>query len=392
MILSAFRLVALLGCIASTVFAAPAESGPDEQWFPYADKQLLGESYLQQKREHWLRSRLKFSGKTRMDNEEMDGHLGLSLEGLLWSGHDAGLNFTDRTTRKEASEQSSLAFRYSFPAGRSRIRVRMENTEYSHAAQSDQQRFLASGEATTIGISGYRPVASLYDVNIDSVFSHLSRDNRREERGQWVSDSAYRLSTFGLEGGRHFDLFQGFQARSKVVAMGGYEYQETECPSGCTTSEEDQFHKVSVSASLSRELLAWQWGLDGRYQYGSESLPGSERLQIAGPSLMSGFNGQSMSVIEGGWLRLDTRSPAYPVPFTRDVLSSLRLSVIRSWAPYSEVQSDLYGLTSAGQVSVHVTGRSFVADISVGRMLESSSAAIEVPDRPDLRFSLSMDI
>jgi len=393
LILSAFRLVALLGCIASTaVLAAPSELGPDNQWFPYADKQLLGENELQEKREHWLRSKLKFSGKTRRDKEGMDGYLGLSMEGLIWSGHAAGLDFSDRTTRKEASEHSSLAFRYSFPAGRSRINVRMENAEYTHSAISDQQRFLASGEATSIGISGYRPLASLYNVNIDSVFRHVSRDNRREERGEWVSDNAYRLSTFALEGRRQFELFSGVQGTGNVVALGGYEYRGSDCPSDGASSEEERFHKISVSASLRRELMAWQWGIDGRYQFASEGLPGSERMVVAGPALMTGFNGQSVSVVEGGWLRMDTRSPNFPVPFTREVLSNVSLAVVRGWAPYSAVQPDLQGLTSAGEVSVHLTGRSFVANLSVGRMLESSSAVIEVPDHPDVQLSLTMDI
>jgi hemolysin activation/secretion protein len=385
-------MAALIGCMAVSTRAAPSEPERADQWYAYADRQLLGTNDLREKREHWLRSRLKFSGKTRMDNEGMDGHLGLSMDGLIWSEHAAGLDFTDRTNRKDADERSSLAFRYSFPAGRSRIRLRMENAEYTQAARNDRQRFLASGEATSIGISGHRPLASLYEVSIDSVFSHLSRNKRREEQGVWVSDSDYRLSTFGLEGRRNFELLSGIKASGNLLALGGYEYQGNDCPAEGARSEQDRFHKVAVSASLRRELMAWQWGIDGRYQFASDHLPGSERMLIAGNALITGFNGQSVSVAEGGWLRMDTRSPSYPVPFTRDLLSSVRLSVVRGWAPDTGVQSELHGLTSAGQVSVNLTGRSFVADLSVGRMLESSSAALEVPDHPDVRLSLTMDI
>lgn len=387
------RMLALFGCIVSVAASAESmDSAEFGQWRPYADKRLLGSTNLQESREHWLRSKLRFSGKTNRDSEGLDGHVGLSANDLIWAQHVAGVNFSDRTSRKDANEQRSLDFRYSFPAGRSHISVNLQNTKYSHTADSEDTRFLAGGESTTFGLTGERPVASLYNVNIDSVFRHTRRDNRSLERGEWVSESSYQLSTFGLKGHRQYELVKGIQASSHVLALGGYEYQGTDYRYDGAIVEEDPFHKVSVSASLSRELLHWQWGVDGRYQYGSGELPGSEHLLIAGPAMLSGYNGQSLSVIEGGWVRLDTRSPSYPVPFTRNILSSMRLSVVKGWASDIPAQSDRHGKASTGQVSVHLTGRDFVADVSVGRMLNSSNEALTIPDRPDVRLSLSMDI
>lgn len=108
--------------------------------------------------------------------------------------------------------------------------------------------------------------------------------------------------------------------------------------------------------------------------------------------MLTGFNGQSVAAVRGGWLRFDTASPLWRMPFTDGVLSSLNVSLLQGWVPYSAVQADRHGIASAGQVSLKMQGRAFTANVSVGRMIRASTTAMTMPDRPDVRFSLSMGI
>ena len=80
------------------------------------------------------------------------------------------------------------------------------------------------------------------------------------------------------------------------------------------------------------------------------------------------------------------------MPFVDGVLSSVNFAVLQGWVPYSGVQANRYGKASAGQVSLKMQGRAFTANVSVGRMLRTSSTAMTMPDHPDVRFSLTMGI
>ena len=179
---------------------------------------------------------------------------------------------------------------------------------------------------------------------------------------------------------------------TRVLALSGRELRSTNYPSREDLTDKNAFYKVAVSASLEQELFHWNCRAIGRYQFADEDLPSSEYLKVAGPSMFTGFNGQSVSVVRGGWLRLDTASPVWPVPFVDGVLSTVNFAVLQGWIPYSEVQASRYGKASAGQVSLRMQGRAFTANVSVGRMLGTSTNAMTMPDHPDVRFSLSLQI
>jgi len=139
-------------------------------------------------------------------------------------------------------------------------------------------------------------------------------------------------------------------------------------------------------------VLSWNVGLNGRYQFAPDDLPSSEYLGIAGPSMMRGFNGQSVRVAEGGWLRMNARSPSYHWPFASELNSAITFSLLQGWAPYSAAQSDRFGSTSTGEISLQLYSRDFHADMSIGQMLNASNAALLMPTSPDLSFSISVGI
>ena len=69
---------------------------------------LLPQNALQATREHWLRSRMQFSGRTNRDAEHRDGDLNLGLKGLFWANHRADVKYSDARTYRVGNERRVL--------------------------------------------------------------------------------------------------------------------------------------------------------------------------------------------------------------------------------------------------------------------------------------------
>lgn len=367
---------------------ASANSGRSPSESPLWD---LYPADLLQSVTRYVASHVEFSGNSNQTQDKADGRINLTSNNLLWSHHVLGLDFSDSVAREGSAESTTLALRYSFPLAGSDIRVDLENRDYSGAVSSSGQRYDTHGERRNLRVTGNRSLWSWQGIQVDSVFSHTSGTSSAFEDTVWVEDSEHRLSSFGLEGKASRELIGGFYGATSLTAVGGLDSEEVFSASGNSSSAEG-FHKLAVAASLSREVLNWNLGLNGRYQFAPGDLPSSEHLAIAGPSLMRGFNGQSVHVAEGGWLRMNARSPGYHWPFASELNSSITFSLLQGWAPYSAAQSDRFGSTSTGEVSFQLYSRDFRADMSVGQMLDASNTALLMPTHPDLSFSITVGI
>ncbi|TGN41499.1 ShlB/FhaC/HecB family hemolysin secretion/activation protein [Marinobacter confluentis] len=335
---------------------------------------------------------LKFSGKTELDNVGRHGSVGLAADRLLGQSDAIGFSYRDARSYRNETDSSAASFRYRLPAGLNQVQVEAGRSRYDHAVSSGSLRFNASGESRVIGLGATRPLFSRFGVSFDGIARHRGLDSESFERDAKVSESRYQLSSFGVEANCGRELMAGLLFSSRVLALSGREFSSTDYPLHDDFTDESAFYKVAVSASLEREVFHWNWTANGRYQFADEDLPSSEYLTVAGPSLFSGFNGQSVSVIEGGWLRLGTASPTWPMPFLDGVVSSVNVAVLQGWIPYSLAQAYSHGKASAGQISVKMQGRAFTANVSVGRMIGVSTMAMTMPDHPDVRFSLSVGI
>lgn len=339
----------------------------------------------------YVASHTEFSGNSSQTNDKADGRINLTSNNLIWNHHVLGLDFSDSAAREGSAESTTLALRYSFPLAGSRIRVDLENRDYAGAVNDSGQRFDTRGERRNLKITGSRSLWAWQGIEIDSMFSHTSGTKSAFEDAVWVEDSAHRLSSFGLEGTASRELPGGFYASTSLTAIGGLDSEEVFSASG-HSSDVESFHKLAVAASLSREVLSWNLGLNGRYQIAPGDLPSSEHLAIAGSGLMRGFNGQSVRVAEGGWLQMNARSPGYHWPFASELNSSITFSLLQGWAPYSSAQADRFGSTSTGEISLQLYSRDFRADMSVGQMLDASNTALLMPTHPDLSFSITVGI
>ncbi|MFL1453562.1 ShlB/FhaC/HecB family hemolysin secretion/activation protein [Marinobacter sp. GN3S48] len=386
-------LIALIWCVFSqSLYAQSSGSWLRNGWKPYANNFAGGDGSFREEREHWLRSQLKFSGKTSLTSDGLDGAIGVSADNLVGRSDDVSFNYRDLQSRKDGSDFNSTSFHYRFPAGPNELSLKTSSSRYQRAVSNAGRRYNASGDSRALGIGASRPLFSRFGVAIDGIARHAGRDSRTFEEGSLVSESSYQLSSLGVKADGRHELVDGIHANTGILAVSGREYTATDYRLRDNVGEEDEFYKVAMSASIEQELWRWRWQIHGRYQFADEDLPVSEYLTVAGPSMIAGFNGQSVSAIRGGWLRMDTASPSWPMPFVDGVLSSVNFSVLHGWVPYTEMQSDRHGRASAGQVSLKLKGRAFSANVSVGRMIRTSTVAVTMPNNPDVRFSLTMGI
>lgn len=339
----------------------------------------------------YVAAHTEFSGNSSLTNEKADGRLNLTSSNLIWSRHVLGLDFSDSVAREGSAESTTLALRYSFPLAGSNFRIDLENRDYAGAVSGSGQRYNIRGKRRNLKVAGNRSLWSWQGIEVDSIFSHTSGNSSAFEDLVWVEDSTHRLSSFGLQSSASRALAGGLYATTSLTAIGGLDSRETSSLSG-SSSDVDGFHKLAIAASLSKEVLSWNLGLHGRYQFAPEDLPSSEYLRIAGPALMRGFNGQSVRVSQGGWLRMNARSPGYHWSFAPELNSTVTFSLLQGWAPYSAAQSDRFGSTSTGEISLQLYSRDFRADMSIGQMLNASNAALLMPASPDLSLSISIGI
>lgn len=385
--------IALLWCVTSqTVHAEDNGSWLRNGWQPYSGNFAGSGDPFREEREHWLRSRLKFSGKTELNSDGFDGSVGLAADGLVGQSDALGFNFHDARSYKNDTDSSGASFRYRLPAGANLVRIEAGRSRYDHAVSNAGRRYNASGESRVLDLGISRPLFSRIGLAFDGIARHRGRSSTSFQESNLVSESRYQLSTLGLEASGGHALVGGLHASTRMLALSGHELRATDYPAQDNAVEEESFYKVAMTASVEQELFQWSWRVKGQYQFADEDLPASEYLTVAGPALLTGFNGQSVAVVRGGWLRLDTASPAWSVPFTDGVSSSVNFAMLQGWIPYSGGQADRHGSASAGQVSLKMQGQTFTADVSVGRMIRASSTAVAIPDHPDVRFSLSMGI
>lgn len=338
----------------------------------------------------YLASTLEFSGDSIHTDDAANGRLSVAGSNMILSRHDIALDFEDSVSRRDGGELQSLAFRYSFPVAGVDVNLALENSEQVLAATRAGQQLDARVEYRGLDLSASRGLWSWQGVELDAIVSHSSGTSDRYEESAWLSDTGHRLSSFGMRCSGQRDLAGGFRASTTLTGMAGWEHLQTTTDS--TFHEQGtRFHKLTLDATLNRSVQAWDIALHGRYQLAPDDLASSEYLQVAGPAMMHGFNGQSMYVTEGGWLRMNARSPGYSMPFARALNSYLTLSVLRGWAPASSTGSRDFG-ASTGELSLHLEGRRFHASMSVGQILDLSGSLMRRPATPDVSLSLSLGI
>lgn len=378
-------------CFLALIWCASASAGslPDLLANPLAGLDQRPDRLLKSVASY-LEPRLKFSGSSNHDNERARGRLILAGSNIIWSSHDLVLDFRDSVARRDQAESKTIRLRYSLPVAGSQLKFSVENSEHVDVEDSAGLRTDSQSEYQGMKLSGNRPLLSWEGINVDSVFSHSTVSKRAYKDSVWASDTSYQLSSFALRCSGKRQLLGGFLAGTNLTALSGREYRES-VTTATRSYESNRYHKLALSASLNRGIYNWDMGLKGRYQFAPEDLVSAEELQIAGPSMMHGFNGQSLHVAEGGWVRFDARSPGYAIPFMDTIHSNIIVSVLKGWAPSSGGGDESFN-ASTGEVALQLHRPGFEASMSVGRILDVSGTEMDKPSRPDVSFSMSLAI
>ncbi|HLV77546.1 MAG TPA: ShlB/FhaC/HecB family hemolysin secretion/activation protein [Marinobacter sp.] len=353
---------------------------------------LLPEDSLKAVQEHWLRSRLRFSGRTDSDKERHAGTLNVKLNSLFAVNHHASLRYDDSSAHRTSTGRQVVGLGYGMPLGQNHLNVNVTSTAYDDVVRADNARYQKSGQVRDVNLTGSRSLFSWAGYHFLGTLAYNTVNEAWRQQDQGWHSREYQISTLGFEARAHHDLAGGVSLTSGLRAMTGVETELMGTVDTRTQAKDDQFERMLFSASLGRELYNWHWDLGGQYQLSSADLPGSQYLQVAGSDRSSGFNGQSLSVAEGGWFRLASQSPDFSVPFFPRMSSSLSLSLHRGWVPDHGFQHDQAGHVTAGEISFGFRAPEFSAGLSIGRVLDTSTTAILVPDQADVQFSMSLQI
>jgi len=383
--LRALNVAALFLCaFVPTIAQAAQDRGMAGAWIFQATSMLDSVT-------DYLSDRIEVSGNSSRNNDRAAGHLALSGNGIIWSRHELGLRFRDTASRKEGDGEQLFALRYAMPLIGNHLELEAEESEFRGVVKGPGQQLDTSGNRSFYRLTATRSLGSFLGLDMHQVIRHTGSTRSVYEESEWVQDSSHQLSSIGLKGSSGGELISGLRALTHMTAVGGMEYSSAEYVDG-ETEDRAQFHRIELAALLQRQVLNWDLDLGGRYQFAPEDLPGSERITVGGSALMSGFNGQSVTSTEGGWLRLDAASPSWALPFASRFQSSLSLSVMRGWAPDETDDDQRLSAVSAGEISLNINSDRFRANMTVGRLLDSGRSDVVVPSAPDVALSLHMGI
>ena len=339
-----------------------------------------------------LWSSLSVTGNSRFSDDETNGSLGVSANGLVFREHSLGVHFDRNSRAREGAGRESLLASYSFPLQGNHFSLSTRNnSRYSDQISGTlrQQVHVLSDETN---FSAQRALFGWQGLKFDSVLRHRAHESRRMEQGKWAETKAGQLSSLGVSGKTDVIQLYGWEAATMVTLSRGLVIDSREAPGQDGYSHSDNFYKVLLSGSLDRELNNWHLGLSGRYQLGTDQLPAGEQIRVAGPQLLAGFEGSSHTAASGGWLRLDADTPGFDVPFITGVHAGARLSLVRGWAKVRNANDGRYLNADAGELSLQFTTRYLRASTSIGRVLGDSPLLPDAATSPNLRFSISVDI
>lgn len=379
-----FCFIALMWCVSASAGALPDSLANPQAVLEQRPDRLFKSvaSYLE--------PRIKLSGGSNHSTDLAKGRLNLAGSNIIWSSHDLALDFRDSVARREQSGSQKLHLKYSLPIAGASLKFSVENSEDVGVEDNAGLRTEARSEYQGMKLSGSRPLLSWQGIKFDSVFSHARGTKNSYRDSAWVSDTSYQQTSFALRCSGTREMPGGFHAGTRLTALGGTEHRES-VTTASRSYESSRYHKLALSASVNRPVYQWDMRVKGRYQFAPEDLVSAEEIQIAGPSMMRGFNGQSLNVAEGGWVRFDARSPGYAIPFMDTTHSNIMISVLKGWAAASGGREESFN-ASTGEVALQLQRPGFEARMSVGRIIDVSGPEMNKPSRPDVSLSMSLAI
>lgn len=339
----------------------------------------------------YLAPRLSVTGDSLQSSDQTADDLNVSGAGIIWSQHTLDLHLRDSASRKSGHGQKSLSLNYAMPLVGNHVQLALEDRQYRGVLQATDRQLDTSGNYNGFRFSASRSLGSVGGIELRQIIRHSGSETSEYEDSEWKSDSSRQQSSLGFQCSGEGTLRGGFSASAQVAALGGLEYERVES-SDSQISNRTRYQKVAFSASVRRQWQRWELAVRGRYQVAPDDLPDSERIQVGGSRLVSGFNGQTAYGSEGGWVRLNAASPVYEVPFTDRFRSTLSLSVMRGWSPVDVQQQRRFAGVSAGEISLNLRSRGFIANVTMGRLIDSDRPDLTIPDHPDVSVSLSLGI
>ncbi len=341
---------------------------------------------------NWLGERVSVAGDSDHQGGHFKGNLGVAAHDLTGLNDALSLNYRRSVLAREGVRNRGMGLDYAFPSRAGTIRVNASLYEFEDSVTSADRRYDVRGDSQSLTLSANRTLFSRDGTELAAMVGVGARETQRIVEDDSANASHGQFSSLSVETRLRQDLALGAVAVTRFSAEQGQEVFGAENQGLWSETARNVYHKYSIQGSLSKPMWRWHCELNGRYQFAPDDLPGSQYLTAVGPSMMYGFGGQSLSGSQGGWLRLDASSPWAPLQLGPGLATSLRLSVLRGWVPYTRSRQSRYGSASAAEMALQLRGGGFQAGLRVGGMLSASRHAADYPESPDLSLSFSVQL
>jgi len=339
----------------------------------------------------WLGKKLEIGGDSRTGQSDYRGRLALAADAFAGLDGNLNLRYNRAVDNERDGRNWGLNFDYSFPwRYDSTISLNGNVSEYENSVVGQESKYGVGGDSQNIEMSARRTLFSFDGLHISGLMGVTSRGSR------WYSEasgdaSSRQLSAFRVETRFNQQLVHDTRLTTafsieRGLGLFGADDQEDYADGN------PRFRKYRLYSSLQRPLLDWQLNLNGQYQYSPDKLPWAHRVTVASASMIKGFDSQSLSGNEGGWLRLDARSPWHQLDLNVDLKTSFQVSVLKGWVPESEFSGDRHGSASAAEMAFNLKGDRLSAGLRIGRMIEAANEQADRPAVPDLAMNVSLTL
>ncbi len=343
-------------------------------------------------REQWVGQKFFLNGEDHEALESDRVRFGFETEGIPGVSRNLAIEYNWSMSQQPGDTTMDLGFAWNMPWQGNQVVVRGRFHEYEDEVISGDSILEVGGDQQTLEIDLSRNLYTGQIARLDAGMVVSDVTNRWYENGDQTDESRSSYSLFRINGqvGGEIPILQA-HGDLQLSLEGCVGLVDSLTQNACG-ERLGAFQRYNLSGELNREWLDWLWGVEGQFQYSPDELPSWRYLQVGSPSMMHGFNGQSLYGREGGWLRLNTESPLSQLWIPSGVYSSVRFSLLQGWADGVSGTSDQNAATSAAEVLWRISGDRLSAGVQAGTLLSASGPGCTQPDFPDVSMNVSFTL
>lgn len=337
-------------------------------------------------RDRWIGQKFYLKGEDHEAEQTDRVRVGFENGQIPGFSHNLSLNYNWSTSQQPGDTTMDMGIDWQVPLEDYQLAFRGRMHQHEDEVDSGDVKRVR-GTRQTLEVDMGRSLYQGGHGGLDARLITTDVTHRWYENGDLSSESRQSYSLIRVDGYLEHDLpaFDahgnlGLSIEGCIALMDGPEQQSCGEQLGA-------FQRYNLNASVRRQWLNMDWGLQGEYQFTPDELP-SWRYMEVGPGMIHGFGGQAMRGREGGWVRLDSETRDRLLWSPLEVYTNLRFSFLRGWAE-AAAEPGLTSRASVAEVLWQVRGDRLSGGLRAGTLLDSDGPGIAATSVPDVSVNLS---